>query len=142
MAPADRSTNRSSTGSEEARVAVRLKRHPGAVGDARSILRSNLGTVLAKETLDDVLIVVSELVTNAVLYGQGDGIALSVACDAQRVTGEVSDQGTGFEQQQHARDPRRVGGNGLFMVGRIADSWGLREGASQVWFEIPARRPN
>ncbi|HUR87278.1 MAG TPA: ATP-binding protein [Solirubrobacteraceae bacterium] len=116
-----------------------LKRRPSAVGDARRLVRKRLGSALSKETLDDLLVVVSELVTNAVLYGRGD-VGLSVRCDGKHVAGEVSDQGAGFVEQQRAHDPTRVGGNGLFMVGRIADSWGLRGGETNVWFEIPLRR--
>ncbi len=139
MARTGASANGGSTGPEGARFAVRLKRRPSSVGDARRLVRSRLGGALSKETLDDVLVVVSELVTNAVLYGKGD-VALSVRCDGGHVAGEVSDQGAGFAGRQRSHDPTRIGGNGLFMVGRIADRWGLRGGEATVWFEIPLRR--
>ncbi len=122
--------------SDGASIAVHLPRRPSAPGDARSLVRLNLGGVLTKDLLDDVLVVISELVTNAVLYGQGE-IGLSLSYDEHRVAGEVTDEGAGFaDEPQRPRDPSRIGGNGLFMVGRIADRWGRRDGAANVWFEI------
>ena len=136
MAPTDRSTSGNSARSEGAGIAVRLPRRPSAPGDARSLVRMSLGGVMAEDLLEDVLVVISELVTNAVLYGEGE-IALSLSYDERCVTGEVADEGAGFGgETQRPRDPARIGGNGLFMVGRIADRWGQRDGAANVWFEI------
>lgn len=142
MAPSDASmTESSDSPQEETRIALRLTRRSGAAGDARRAVRRRFEGLLGTETLEDVLVVVSELVTNAVLYGRGD-IDLWMACDSSRVKGQVADEGTGFAHGHEIRDPTRIGGNGLFMVDSIAERWGLRDGPTQVWFEIPAGRPN
>jgi anti-sigma regulatory factor (Ser/Thr protein kinase) len=109
------------------------------VREARQAVLSYFGELLGDETLDDVLLVVSELVTNALLHGSGD-VDLRMACDGRYVTGAVSDQGRGFDGRPRRRDPRRAGGHGLHIVGRVAEHWGLTDGTANVWFEIRARR--
>jgi anti-sigma regulatory factor (Ser/Thr protein kinase) len=120
-------------------VRVRLSRTPGAARDARHAVRERLGALLAEETLDDVLLVVSELVTNAVLYGDGE-IELHMTFDGRRMTGEVTDGGAGFTRHLRPHGLGRIGGNGLDIVERIAERWGMLRGSSHVWFEVPGRR--
>ena len=90
--------------------------------------------------MDDVLLVVSELATNAVLHGIGD-VELRIAFDGRCVTGSVADAGTGFERAPREQPHTRIGGNGLYLVERVASRWGVGEGTAHVWFEIPRRRP-
>ena len=85
--------------------------------------------------LDDVLLVVSELVTNAVRHGRGE-VALQVAWDDGLVSGQVSDDGAGVDAGVRARPSGRVGGHGLLVVDQGADDWGVRAGSAHVWFEI------
>ena len=90
--------------------------------------------------MDDVLLVVSELATNAFLHGVGD-VELRVAFDGRCVIGNVADAGTGFTCAPREQPHTRIGGNGLYLVERLASRWGVDEGTARVWFEIPARRP-
>lgn len=120
-------------------LTVRLPRDPAAGAAARRVVRTQFGHAVAGDTLDDVLLVVSELVSNAVLHGTGD-IELRVAYDGRRVTGDVVDQGAGFARPAHRRAHDQIGGNGLHIVDRVASVWGIRADAAHVWFEIPARR--
>ncbi len=115
-----------------------LPRAPAATGDARHVIRRRLAEQLSEDALDEVLLVVTELVANALLHGRGD-ITLQLTLDGHRVSGLVGDQGLGFSAA--ARDPgtRRVGGYGLEIVERISESWGLQRGSSNVWFEIAVR---
>jgi anti-sigma regulatory factor (Ser/Thr protein kinase) len=119
--------------------AVRLPRARSAAGAARHVVKKHFNDLLADETLDDALLVVSELVTNALLHGAGD-IELRVAFDGQRVKGEVTDEGMRFTQPLREHDLAQIGGHGLYLVGCIADSWGRGEGSNHVWFEILAPR--
>ena len=123
----------------DVRIAATLPRLPLAAATARGLVRRELGDVLAGETLDDVLLVVSELATNAVLHGAGE-IQLRLAYDGERIAGAVSDQGPAFAV---AAEPRAAecgpGGRGLFIVGRVSKRWGMRDESASVWFEIPAR---
>lgn len=119
--------------------AVRLPRDSTAAAAARRLVRTRLARHLPVETMDDVLLVVSELATNAVLYGIGD-IELRIAFDGRCVSGNVADAGSGFERAPRDRPHRRIGGYGLRLVERVARRWGVHEGTAHVWFEIPSRR--
>jgi anti-sigma regulatory factor (Ser/Thr protein kinase) len=122
-----------------ASLTVRLPRDPAAGAAARRIVRTRFGQFVTDETLDDVLLVVSELVSNAVLHGTGD-IDLRVTYDGMRVTGDVADQGAGFAGPTHGRAPGQIGGNGLRIVDRVASCWGIHDHSAHVWFEISDRR--
>jgi serine/threonine-protein kinase RsbW len=120
-------------------LTVPLPRDLAAGAAARRIVRARFGPVVTGDTLDDVLLVVSELVSNAVLHGTGD-IELRIAYDGTRITGDVADQGAGFTRVRRARTADEIGGHGLRVVDRIASCWGVHDDSSQVWFEIPDRR--
>ena len=96
---------------------------------------------LDAETRATVELIVSELVTNAVLHGVGErGGELSVALKRQGawVRGEVCDDGEGFEWRPQEPDLDEPGGLGLLVVDRVAKRWGInRDGISCVWFECP-----
>ena len=119
-------------------VTVRLPRDPAAGAAARRVVRTRFGELLTGDTLDDVLIVISELVSNAVLHGTGD-IELRVAYDGGRITGDVADQGAGFARPTHRCAPGQIGGNGLHIVDRVTSCWGIHDHSAHVWFEIPER---
>jgi anti-sigma regulatory factor (Ser/Thr protein kinase) len=121
-------------------LTVRLPRDPAAAAAARRVVRTRFGQFLTGDTLDDVLLVISELVSNAVLHGTGD-IELRVTYDGRRISGDVADQGAGFARPTHRRAPGQIGGNGLHIVDRVASCWGIHDHAAHVWFEIPERRP-
>jgi anti-sigma regulatory factor (Ser/Thr protein kinase) len=55
---------------------------------------------------------------------------------------EVIDHGEGFVPSPRAGDVQDPGGFGLFLVGRLADRWGVEaDDTTCVWFELgrPAR---
>jgi anti-sigma regulatory factor (Ser/Thr protein kinase) len=95
---------------------------------------------LDERQLDDVKLLVTELVTNAVVHGRGR-ITVRGRLDEHRLMVEVIDQGTGFERIVHERDFESVGGQGLNAVEAIASRWGIHEGTSHVWFELERRGP-
>ena len=102
---------------------------------ARRVLAGRFGEELSPEQLADVSMVVSELTTNALLYGEGQ-IRLRVGADEDRVYGEVIDEGAGFATELAERDLAAVGGQGLLIVAALSDRWGVHEGSSHIWFEI------
>jgi len=117
--------------------ALSLPRAPAAASDARHVIRRRLGELLSEDALDDVLLVVTELIANAVVHGRGD-ITLEIAFDGPRVTGFVADEGAGFAAPAPRSGDRPGGGYGLELVARCAYRWGLHDGSSRVWFEILA----
>jgi anti-sigma regulatory factor (Ser/Thr protein kinase) len=121
----------------------RLPAAPEAPAVARRQLRQ---LPLDEETLGDLSLLVSEVVTNAVRHAcEADGaIELRVEPREDRVRVEVIDPGEGFEWKgRAATDPRQPGGWGLVLVDRLADAWGVERGErTRVWFEVwrPQRR--
>ena len=111
-----------------------------APGTARRALSGALAGRASEALLADALIVVSELVTNAIRHGGAQGNGGEVALDAAFMDGvlriEVTDPGPGFEPGGHG--PRADGGYGLHLLDRLAARWGVA-GASPVtvWVELP-----
>lgn len=116
-----------------------------AVGDslagpaaARQEVRAQLIPLLTGAELDDTLLLLSELLTNAVRHGGGAraGVSMRLAVAAACVRGEIADGGRGFETASVA-GPRDDGGYGLMIVDGAASRWGAsRTDGHCVWFEI------
>lgn len=109
----------------------------------RASLRS-LGPALGERRLQDLLLLATEVVTNAVRHATSGGDDVEVLVDVQRerVRLEVRDPGPGFEPRA-TPDPSAwpdpdAGGWGLYLVERLAERWGVerRPGGTVVWFEL------
>jgi anti-sigma regulatory factor (Ser/Thr protein kinase) len=119
--------------------AVRTGREaPSAV---RSALRER-GDHLPAELRDDLLLLLTEVVTNAVRHSgakDGDPIEVDVREGADGLRVVVTDPGIGFQRPASlVPDHSTPGGLGLILVDRLARSWGThrtKEGWS-VWFEL------
>jgi two-component sensor histidine kinase len=86
---------------------------------------------------DDVILVVSELVSNSVRHGAPGDVDVMVSAQDDYVRVEVSDDGEGFEP-----GAPRGEGLGLTLVDKIARSWGVsNNGRFTVWAEIPKTEP-
>lgn len=81
----------------------------------------------------------TELVTNSVRHTQGDSVTLRVAIGKSAVLTEVTDDGPVFDPPGVERAGTDDCGWGLFLVERLARSWGVKEegGSKRVWFELP-----
>jgi anti-sigma regulatory factor (Ser/Thr protein kinase) len=127
---------RGQVGSE---LSVRFDRGPTAASAARNALLA-LEPRVDGPVLDDIRLLVSELVTNAVRHAggpPGGEVALDVSIDAPSVRVEVADPGGGFSPQPRDDEMSRPGGWGLYLVDRIADRWGVaRNHTNRVWFEL------
>lgn len=115
---------------------ARLAADRVAASEARRLVRKRLDHIVAPCTLDDVLLIVSELVTNAVLHGGHGDVEMQIAFDGCSVTGSVCDEGPGFERRAPAPRAGRIGGRGLALVEQVADGWGVDDEAAHVWFQI------
>jgi anti-sigma regulatory factor (Ser/Thr protein kinase) len=76
------------------------------------------------ETVQDVLLVITELVDNVVQHTGGGG-ELHLRSDEGTVWVEVHDHSRTFPQLQR-HDPRRPGGRGLLLVAAVTDRWGSK----------------
>jgi anti-sigma regulatory factor (Ser/Thr protein kinase) len=93
--------------------------------------------------VDDLLVVTSELVTNAVLHGRG-AIELHVAMERNVAEVTVTDNGGGHPRlrpNEHGAEH----GRGLILVDALVDDWGVRHSgpagradgsATAVWFRL------
>lgn len=127
------------------RMQVALPRAPNAPQRARSELRRAFAQSLGAMDLATVLLLTSELVTNAVLHpdaGEQDTIELQITSYPHRLRVEVSDRGRGFDPCELPADPPEIGGRGLMVVDRLSARWGtatdLGDGRQlfSVWYEL------
>jgi signal transduction histidine kinase len=94
---------------------------------------------------DDVLLLVTELVANAVRHaGVGPDQSVRVALRRSRrfVRVDVIDPGGNFARVRPKPITDDPGGWGLVLVERIAARWGVGHGApgTCVWFEVEVER--
>jgi anti-sigma regulatory factor (Ser/Thr protein kinase) len=117
--------------------AVELLGRPASVRQARVFT----GEVLADggvepSVIEMAVLLVSELVTNAVVHARGS-ICVTVHADAHWVRIEVEDHGRGRPVLRPTRKDE-PDGRGLAVVDKLATDWGIEQRATQkvVWFEI------
>ena len=99
------------------------------------------GSWLAPEIESTLLLLVCELVNNAVRHGgagEDEVIELELgALDGGRVMVQVSDPGTGFEHTPRDQPLDEEGGWGLVLIESMAERWGVEhDGRTRVWFEL------
>jgi anti-sigma regulatory factor (Ser/Thr protein kinase) len=120
-------------------VRLRLPHGPHAVAAARRGLDS-LEPQVGEQTMNDMRLLVSELVTNSVRHSDLNGssvVELEVEVSEKRVLVRVIDNGPGFEATPRGPGDDPGSGWGLFLVEQISDRWGVElNGATQVWFEL------
>jgi anti-sigma regulatory factor (Ser/Thr protein kinase) len=117
-----------------------LPAHPSTPGRARRLARAALaGWRIAEDVHDTTLLVISELVTNAVVHTGGQGVVGEVrpVPGALRVT--VRDEGCAAEELQvRPPDPEREHGRGLLLVDTLCRAWGAQrqDAGMLVWAEV------
>ena len=112
-----------------------LSPEPESVPRARSLVRQMLRDWDLQSLEDTTTLLVSELVTNAVRYADGD-IELRLTKGGVLVC-EVGD-GDVHVPRRRRSSPEEEGGRGLTIVGEYSRAWGTRPVASGkvVWFEL------
>jgi serine/threonine-protein kinase RsbW len=120
---------------------------PSSVPAARHLVRCDLGaTDLPQRVIDDSVLVVSELMTNAVLHarplranGGRGAIRLRWTADLDRVAIDVTDGGG--TDRPHVETPTAsdIGGRGLAIVQAVAADWGVtRAGRGMTVYAVVA----
>jgi anti-sigma regulatory factor (Ser/Thr protein kinase) len=119
-------------------VAWRL---PDAVMHARRFTARTLREWNVEEAADTVLLVVSELVTNALVHTQG-AVRLDLMLRGERVRVSVSDASPRAPAKPVIVDWDATGGRGLLLVEAVSESFGSVpvSGGKQVWCEIAVPR--
>ncbi len=117
------------------RFETKLPRAADAPRVARGFLRAWAGATLQADQLDTARLLVSELVSNAVLHGEGE-VSLSVWLRADALRVEVCDQGRAFAYEGQRPQPPMTGGWGLQMLSMQSSRWGVSGESARVWFEL------
>ncbi|WP_299532856.1 ATP-binding SpoIIE family protein phosphatase [uncultured Streptomyces sp.] len=109
-----------------------------APGKARRLARRAVSRWGLDSLSDEVELLVSEVVTNAVRYAERPVTVRLLRTDVLRC--EVGDDSPQLPRQRKARETDE-GGRGLFLVNRLARRWGATRLSSGkvVWFEMATR---
>ena len=123
------------SGSDHGFAEWTLAARPESVSRARALLRQTLSAWNLPALVDAATLLVSELVTNAIRYSQGD-IELRLAKGGVIVC-EVADGDVHVPRRRHS-GPEEEGGRGLAVVNEYSQAWGTRPTVSGkvVWFEL------
>jgi anti-sigma regulatory factor (Ser/Thr protein kinase) len=95
--------------------------------------------VRSESVIGDANLVVSELVTNAVVHCEGDApVTVRVELHDDRVRVEVADRHPSLPTQRQAEDGAE-GGRGLGIVARLAASWGVEPSSAgkRIYADVP-----
>jgi uncharacterized protein YbcI/anti-sigma regulatory factor (Ser/Thr protein kinase) len=126
------------TGIRTFKLELELDRNAQSAAKARRALGA-FADALAIDTYLDLRLIISELVTNSVLYGADEAVAVSVTVSGDGViTGRVTEGGrAGMEIG--AVEAESETGLGLVIVDSLVAAWGIEPDTTTVWFELAAR---
>ncbi|MFF0626761.1 ATP-binding protein [Streptomyces sp. NPDC004296] len=112
-------------------IAVSLAAEPSLVPDVRHSLRAVVLMWGSLELADQLELLASELVSNAVRHGGGDDVTVLLKVQGGSALLEVTDH-SGTEPIPRSAGADDEGGRGLALVGLLADVWG--------WYPAPRGR--
>lgn len=113
---------------------------PASVTQARHWVTDLLGRWDLAAAADDLRLVVSELVGNAVLHARTVvQVALSIA-DGVLELSVRDNHHRSPRPRAHGEDEPSTGGRGLMLVEALSDEWGVAErmDGKEVWFRVAA----
>ncbi|HBF84941.1 MAG TPA: ATP-binding protein [Streptomyces sp.] len=109
-------------------------------GSMRRIAAARLRDCGLQTMTDDVMLIVSELVTNAVMHSGGTTIDCEMVLRDGRLRIAVSSDVPGLPRLQSPR-PDAEAGRGLLLVDALADSWGVSSDGTTTWCVLTAEGP-
>jgi len=105
------------------------------VGQMRRIIRAQLRHWDLTELADDAMLVLSELVTNAIRHAGGSPVGLRVRHSARELRIEVTD-GTPIPPRPRSAGVTDENGRGLFLVAAFAQEWGVSPDGTMTWCSL------
>jgi DNA-binding NarL/FixJ family response regulator len=121
-----------------AEVKAGLSADTSSASHARRFVDQVLSQWHCEDLLDDVQLLVSELVTNAVVHAGSDvEVAVRLLSDSVRI--EVVDRAPVAALKPSEPGDDDESGRGLLLVETLASAWGVEpmEHGKSVWFEVP-----
>jgi sigma-B regulation protein RsbU (phosphoserine phosphatase) len=114
-----------------------LPAQDGSPAAARRAVQDLLIGAGLEVMLDDALLLVSELVTNAVVHA-GTELELHIDIGPGLARIEVIDYGPGLPVRHGDAQVTREGGRGIYLLDALAQEWGTRHfaGGKSVWFVL------
>jgi DNA-binding NarL/FixJ family response regulator len=117
---------------------AKMAGEPASASSARQFVSETLQRWDAASDLDTVSLLVSELVSNAIIHARTD-FEVSVLLRSHTIRIEVDDQSAAVPVPRDA-DVDDTSGRGMALVEALATGWGVddrRPGGKTVWFEVP-----
>jgi anti-sigma regulatory factor (Ser/Thr protein kinase) len=123
------------------RMTIELPGVPVSTAIARRVVRAGLRATGEVSNVDDLELITSELVANAV-SSTGHDITVTVTAEfGGSVLLEVSDDGPGWPYPRASEgEPPEIGGLGLHIVEELAAAWGCVPNIGRgktIWVESP-----
>ena len=121
---------------------MRVRHEPTSAAIVRRHLADDLtARGIARERIDEILVVASELVGNAIRHtdaSRAERLDVTWEVDAAGVTVRVTDSSTDDPTPRTAK-PDEASGRGLAIVQAISDDWGVQrlDRGKQVWAHVP-----
>jgi len=109
-----------------------------APSQARSAV-APLAECIGRDSLADVKVVVSELVTISVSHGASRPIEVSMILDDGELEGMVCDHGPGARAMVRAQE-RRDNSIVLRVVNGLVEDWGTNDTQTGIWFRMAVDR--
>ena len=123
-------------------TSLRLEPDATAARVARGAVRDAIPEPAREHERDLAMLLVSELVTNAVVHA-ASGVDVEVDVQAESVTVRVRDADTGpLVMRAGGGSELDEGGRGFLLVDRLSDAWGTEHhgGRKTVWFRVVPER--
>ncbi|MET9297411.1 ATP-binding protein [Streptomyces sp. NPDC003077] len=120
------------------RVIVSFAPEKHLVGQVRRFGTAQLRRWNLSHLTETAELLISELVTNAVVHGKGPDVCVSLAHAAGRLHIEVTD-GSPHPPHLHHPGPDEEHGRGLLLVQALSHRWGTSEDGRQTWCTLLAR---
>ncbi len=121
----------------EAEATLDLPQAMSSVGAARGFVRQKVTEWELDQLLEDALLVISELTTNAITHAES-GCRVRLALNSATLRIDVLDGGSGTPEP-HAATTTDEGGRGLAIVDAVTSAWGLEivpGNGKLVWAEL------
>lgn len=112
--------------------------HPSSAAEVRGFVREGCSDALSERDLDAAVLLVTELVSNAMLHTETDHVDVRIEMRRGAIRIGVRDDEVG-PPAPRAPTQEDTSGRGLQIVDRLAETWGVdytESGGKCVWFSM------